>query len=270
MRDDELFEVVQAFREENAGGTLDSASIRRRVLRSHQRESKQRAWAIWFLPAAVVLLGSAALAANGSVRSAVAHVFPWADRPVMTPADGARVPIVTRAPVNRAPLPDSPSEAPRVDVAPSLADSAEAKSDVAAPSKPSPRRDPPHRDRPPPLVGETQRSMAPEPSQPEHRQPGGQDADLVLYRAAHRQHFQEKNAARALVAWDAYLAAYPNGRLAAEAHFNRAVCLLKVGRVMEAEAALDQIASGAFGAYSRRAADLRDALRKRRSPSRAD
>jgi TolA-binding protein len=95
---------------------------------------------------------------------------------------------------------------------------------------------------------------------------GEQDADLLLYRAAHRRHFQDKDPERALAAWDAYLAAFPTGRLAVEARFNRALCLVKVGRIAEAEASLQEIASGIFGTYrSARAAELLDAVRRRRA-----
>jgi TolA-binding protein len=88
----------------------------------------------------------------------------------------------------------------------------------------------------------------------------------LVYRAAHRRHFQDKDPERALAAWDAYLAAFPKGRLAVEAHFNRALCLVKVGRIAEAEASLQEIASGIFGTYrSARAAELLDVIRRRRA-----
>ena len=91
-------------------------------------------------------------------------------------------------------------------------------------------------------------------------------ADLALYRAAHQLHFQDKNPIRALAAWDAYLAAFPKGKLAVEAHFNRALCLIKLGRTAEAAALLQEFATGAFGSYRRAgAADLLDALRRRRA-----
>jgi len=43
-------------------------------------------------------------------------------------------------------------------------------------------------------------------------------------------------------------------------------CLVKVGRIAEAEASLQEIASGVFGTYrSARAAELLDAIRRRRA-----
>jgi TolA-binding protein len=87
--------------------------------------------------------------------------------------------------------------------------------------------------------------------------------DLALYRTAHRLHFQDRDPGRALAAWEAYLAAFPNGKLAVEAAWNRALCLVKLGRAEEAERLLERFAAGTFGGYRRtQAADLLASLRK--------
>jgi hypothetical protein len=87
--------------------------------------------------------------------------------------------------------------------------------------------------------------------------------DLALYRTAHRLHFQDRDPGRALAAWEAYLAAFPNGKLAVEATWNRALCLVKLGRAAEAERLLERFAAGTFGGYRRtQAADLLASLRK--------
>jgi hypothetical protein len=52
-----------------------------------------------------------------------------------------------------------------------------------------------------------------------------------------------------LAAWDAYLAAAPNGAFAPEAHYNRALSLIRLGRNAEAKSALAPFASGAYGGY---------------------
>lgn len=274
MKDDELLQVVQAFRDVNTADALDSASIRRRVLGFHLRQPKRRVWAVWFLPAALLLLGSAALAANGPFRPGLARVLAWVDRTVTSSGAGERAPVAARSTTNGAPSTDSPIESRRADIPPSPADSPPAKADIAVTSEYPPRRDSTRPDRRPlPPSGRAERPIAPKQpaSSPPVHPPGDQDADLQLYRAAHQRHFQEKNSTAALAAWDAYLAAFPKGRLAAEAHFNRAICLWKVGRAKEAEAVLEQIASGALGGYrSSRAADLVDILRKRRASSGSD
>jgi hypothetical protein len=54
------------------------------------------------------------------------------------------------------------------------------------------------------------------------------DPELALYAAAHDLHFKRHDMRAALDAWNRYLAASPNGRLAPEARFNRLVALVKL------------------------------------------
>ena len=82
-----------------------------------------------------------------------------------------------------------------------------------------------------------------------------------LYRAAHRAHFSQHDFARALSAWEAYLAKAPRGRFAIEAEYNRALCLVRLGRSAEARRALEPFADGARGGYRQRdASELVEAL----------
>jgi hypothetical protein len=66
---------------------------------------------------------------------------------------------------------------------------------------------------------------------------------------AHTAHFVDHDPARALLAWDAYLAAAPNGAFAPEAHYNRALSLVRLGRNSEARSALEPFANGSYGGY---------------------
>ncbi len=66
----------------------------------------------------------------------------------------------------------------------------------------------------------------------------------ALYRAAHEAHFRGGDPAKALAAWDAYLAAEGSGRFAIEARYNRALVLARLGRYAEARAALAPFAAG--------------------------
>jgi TolA-binding protein len=75
------------------------------------------------------------------------------------------------------------------------------------------------------------------------------DREEALYRSAHELHFVQRDPARALVAWDAYLARHPNGRFAPEARYNRALMLIRLGRQEEAKEALRPFADGPAGAY---------------------
>jgi len=75
--------------------------------------------------------------------------------------------------------------------------------------------------------------------------------EATAYGRAHRAHFQEDRPARALAAWDHYLAAFPHGSFAPEASYNRAICLLRLGRYPQAARALRPLARQPAGAYRR-------------------
>lgn len=88
-----------------------------------------------------------------------------------------------------------------------------------------------------------------------------------LYSEAHRAHFEARDYPRALAAWDAYLAGHPSGRLAPEARYNRALCLVRLGRRSEAQNALEAFARGDYGSYRRaESTRLLDALTADASP----
>jgi hypothetical protein len=87
------------------------------------------------------------------------------------------------------------------------------------------------------------------------------DPELAAYRVAYDAHFHGGSPAAALAAWDAYLAAYPNGKLATDARYNRAIILVKLKRYREAANALRPLATAPEGAYRRgEAARLLNAL----------
>jgi hypothetical protein len=75
-----------------------------------------------------------------------------------------------------------------------------------------------------------------------------------LYREAHRSHFVERDYAAALIAWDRYLGVASGAPLGVEARYNRALCLVRLGRYREAREALVAIARGEQGAYRQREA----------------
>ena len=66
----------------------------------------------------------------------------------------------------------------------------------------------------------------------------------AAYKRAHELHFRGDDPTAALAAWDDYLRADPDGRFAAEARFNRAIDLIKLGRYDDARAALAPFARG--------------------------
>lgn len=76
----------------------------------------------------------------------------------------------------------------------------------------------------------------------------------ALYQQAHRLHFHAQQPAAALAAWDRYLASSPAPKLYVEALYNRGICLVKLGRYSESQAALRPFAAGAHGRYRQRQA----------------
>lgn len=84
-----------------------------------------------------------------------------------------------------------------------------------------------------------------------------------LYRRGHYAQFKDGNPAKALEAYDAYLQQQPHGRFAVDARYNRALCLVRLGRHDEAQKSLAPFANGDFGDYRKKDAQrLLDALRR--------
>ena len=77
------------------------------------------------------------------------------------------------------------------------------------------------------------------------------NAETRAYARAHQAHFADDAPARALDAWDAYLAAFPHGAFAPEAAYNRAICLVRLDRRADAARALRRIAAAPAGSYRR-------------------
>jgi TolA-binding protein len=105
----------------------------------------------------------------------------------------------------------------------------------------------------PPATGaETPRSAIAERvvAAPSSSAPDAPDEER-LYARAHEAHFVGSDPAPALAAWNLYLRRYPRGAFVPEARYNRALTLLRLGRVEAAIAALRPFAAGAFGAYRR-------------------
>jgi hypothetical protein len=81
-----------------------------------------------------------------------------------------------------------------------------------------------------------------------------EDEAARLYAAAHHAHFVERDPGKALHAWDAFLAVAPEGSLAPEARYNRALALVRLDRRAAARRALEPFAEGLYGSYRMREA----------------
>jgi hypothetical protein len=98
-------------------------------------------------------------------------------------------------------------------------------------------------------VVESPAPAAPAVTTPPAPAPEAEDAALALYRNARKLHFVDQNPSAALAAWDKYLAADPHGPLSVDARYDRALCLVRLGRQKEARVALEPFAAGKFGSY---------------------
>ncbi|WP_437719997.1 tetratricopeptide repeat protein [Sorangium sp. So ce861] len=288
MKDDALREAARALREEADTSVARRDETRARVMRSLKAQRARRLTTVRVVvPLAAVLVGSAAWASaarwfpdafhdiasqlglsaaeppsappappSPRARSGPRHAAeapapeaPEVEAPAPTEAEASAAPIAPAPPS----LPTAdPPVAPAPQRAPELAVTPRARPPVA----PSAARPAPSAARPAPA-----RASASDP-QAIQGPPPGPDAD-ALYQAAHRAHFVERDPASALSAWDAYLAAAPRGRFAVEAQYNRALCLVRLGRKDEAQRALDPFAQGSFGGY--RQAESRSLLEAMRS-----
>lgn len=265
--DSGLRAAFDAAREELTGEHPEPDATLRRVLLATRAEARSRRRVRWYvLPIAAVLTASTAWAgANGKlavvaerVRDAV-HFVGFGDDEVAAsrgsqrPAPSAGEPEVAAPPAEVASsaaeeesgVSEERETPPVVSAAP-----------VAVASLPaSPRA---------PFASSSSPATVPAPSEASAAAPTPSATGLApdphadLYAEAHRLHFAERDAARALVAWDRYLAAAPYGRFAPEARYNRALALVRLGREADARSALTAIADGALGGY--RAAEARTLL----------
>lgn len=217
---DVLAAATRALRDVGETSPAEAAATRRRVLSAVRPRAAARVAVLRVvLPAAAVIVSSVALAAPGGIPGvwrAIERRFSDSP-PAAPPASGqsSATPVWTREPVSgraRESTPIAPTSTAIAPMSPTTV--------VAAPR--------PGASAPPKL---------------------SKDEDLALYRQAHSLHFGAQDALRAILAWDDYLRRSPGGRFATEAHYNRAMCLVRLGRTDEARRALALFANGAFGGY---------------------
>lgn len=293
---DFLTPLIDAYRAEHPPHSVDARALRGRILRDAARREQSPARHLkWLVALAATFIGTAALAATPVVRPWVSHL--WAHVAVLvTSRTEPPAPAVRRAPLpappalTLSPHPDLPRPSPLtasphssvtavaapeapapvgIRAAPSLP----ARSHVtgrtadAAPAAPETAHSDPVSDGARSAAAarsaEVVRSADQRPPSPTVPRPLAPLApDLAAYQIAHRFHFTNGDYTRALVAWNGYLARFPNGTFAPEARLNRAVCLARVGRTEEARAQLQSIARGK-GSYAPQAQRLLDGMSRR-------
>ncbi|HVU05690.1 MAG TPA: tetratricopeptide repeat protein [Polyangiaceae bacterium] len=265
MNDDDLEQALLALREEGERPAPQAKTTKARILRD-LAPRKRKLRSVWLIPLAAILAGGTVLAATGrlpAVASMAAQALGIAPRatvapPVSRPAKAvaAKVeqprPEVTAAPpspVEEVPVPavslpsvaEAPSVAARADV-PSAAPRKVARAEASAPRAADRTEDAPSVATSAPAVEAPSPGAAP-PA------PEKEDTAIALYRTARKLHFVDQNPAAALRAWEAYLAADPSGPLSVDARYDRALCLVRLGRTAEAKTALAPFAAGKFGSY---------------------
>lgn len=224
---DVLDEAFDALREETQSSSSDNASraaaTRRRLLLALAMRRRRRTTALRFvLPlAAVLAAGTAWAALTGRLTELVS--------PRSTPQASSS--SQNLGPVTAPRSSESePQPQPEPEPEPS--------------SMPSPAAPPPS---PSSQPRASSSQAAPATSRPLSARAVNEEDSL--YAAAHEAHFVARDPAAALDAWNAYLKAYPNGRFAPEARYNRALMLIRLGRTAEARSALRPFADAAPGSY---------------------
>lgn len=238
MTDDLLKAATRALQEETADDGADGRFTRARVMASlHQGKVKRRTRLAFVLPlAACLAAGTAWGAATGRLPAmfhAVGQLVGYSSKPRQPGALSGNTPTASTKPK---PVPVAEAVPP-----PPVA----ATPEPASVSNLEPKVEPAPSLRPTPALGSSA---------------SFQDADGDLYRLAHEAHFANHDYAQALSGWNAYLRAAPGGRFATEARYNRAICLLRLGRDAEARQALEPFASGKQGYRQNEARQLLDEL----------
>lgn len=84
-------------------------------------------------------------------------------------------------------------------------------------------------------------STAPSPESVADEDVNWEAQELEAYRVAHDSHFRHQDYRLAQMLWLQYLQSFPNGKLAPEAKYNRAVALLKLGDDEQAHQEFEQL-----------------------------
>ncbi|MCA9639729.1 MAG: hypothetical protein H6718_03090 [Polyangiaceae bacterium] len=274
MTDDLLKEATRALREEGEQAQQSDLTRARVMLSLHAAKRKRRSRLAFGVPlVAVFVAGAAAAQISGALPRAVERVVEVFSTPTTdsAPASDARPPAKGTPLVSA--NPEEPDLVPPLDEVDPEAEPGELEqqaelNDVPPPDvapEPPPKTEPtaragaqapkgaviPPAAAVPPVAAPATSAATPAqagsaaeapsaaPTDPSHRR----------YLEAHQAHFVSHDYGRALALWERYLQAFPRGRFAAEAQYNRALCLVRLGRTSEAKQALEPFASGRYGGY---------------------
>jgi len=230
---DPLKDAVSALRECTSGEDTGAARFTRgRVLGAVRVQKRHRVVKFTFgLPLVAILMGSAAWAASGH------GVFTWIQR--------ASSVFGLSQPTERVPhTANSVHQLPLERIAPPQT-APEAITSSAVVTLPATVDEPTVASKT--LTTKPHASATVSQAQP--RDSEITERELSLYEVAHRAHFVSRDYGAALAGWNDYLRQVPSGRFALEAKYNRALCLLRLGRNSEAREALAPFSNGSMGGY---------------------
>jgi hypothetical protein len=269
--DDVLHAAARALRDETLHESSAARFTRLRVMASlRESEVRRRTQTVLLLPFAACLAVASAwgMAVGGiaEMRTAVVDALGLQAPPGEPPAPSKKSTSNKANKSNRvvvpvAPAPSVPAPAPTptptpITPTPVLAPAPSSRSTAQPPPRAEKRSfsSPPS---PPRALSNAPPSNAPPRKAAAAPLPlSAPDQAHELYRAAHRAHFTDQDCDRALSGWDAYLAASPRGPLALEARYNRALCLVRLGRAAEARRALRPFATAPGGYRQKEASAL--------------
>lgn len=252
MIDDRLSIAARALKSTTDATPDSSARTRARIMMSlHQRRYRGTRRTAWLVPIGIAVAASTAWAGSDGRIANLVHAVTQRLAPETAMQDPETGAPVRRAPIRRAKegaLRASQSEVATASPPPAETVASEAMSAAEPPPALARTRTKQHR-----AASDSVNAAMPRPDEP----------GFEAYVAAHHAHFAERNPAAALPAWDAYLREAPSGRFSSEARYNRALCLVRLGRYSEAEAALTPFARGDYGKYRQReATELLAALKE--------
>lgn len=262
MSHDLLDSAARAFFDATQANTRNGELVRQRVLRTlHVRQKRLKILLVWWVPALTLAISSIALAAAG--RPLVARVVRLL---VSESHSGMANHVAARhnafAKVAFATLP-GPKVATSVSLSRLTAHPCQmtgVAASVISHASPVGVRIAPGRGA---ASQASERDGQVAKTASKHSDTLNEGRDLVLFRNAQRLHTSGQAPIAALQAWELYLAEFPSGALAPEAQFNRAICLIRVGRMGEARDVLEPFARGQLGGYrAQQANDLLRALRR--------
>jgi hypothetical protein len=241
MSDDDLLsQATRALREETMGDDTGARFTRSRIMASvHEDRVKRRTRWAFLIPIAATFVAASAF---GAVTGTAHHAFEVVVRALGIHRSAAPAP-------QPASLRSSSGPAARTTPAPAAPPAAE----IATPVTDAPPPPPAEPIRAPVTQAPTpaKAQSSPVPAHEAAPVASAPDPTFELYKSAHQAHFVDRDWGRALGGWDAYLKAAPQGALAPEARYNRALCLLRLHRNDEARAALKPFAEGRYGTYRR-------------------